>query len=485
MGTVYAYRGKLRIMFVNAHGQRKNVATPFIVGQEKEAAAALLEVERSVERQRRVSLDGKSPPTLSDFTIKWNEKRAKTKAGAKMDAGRLHDHVLPVLGNHMLSELRPFHVRDMVEGLVAKGLAPKTVHNVYGVLHRMLEDAVEDEVITVSPCSLKRGTLPKKKDKVPGWRNTAVFNRDEAERLISDEGISQQRRVQASLMFLAGLRYGEVAALRWSDWDPTLRPLGRLSVTRSFESHGRTEKGTKTDCPRNVPVHPVLAAMLAEWKLATGGGGDGLVAPHPNTSRNQLNNYAYDRWQADLRRMGIRRRRQHDARRTFVSLALADGASREMLHWVSHGSKRDILDAYTTPPWEALCAAVSNLKIARRAEAQVLKLLAVGDTGPSAHRMHTIKNSASDGLQTMPGAGLEGAPLCSSRTQPDPVTSEDGSIEAHSGAGCQNPVCISAHKAKDAMGRAVSAAAEWGPSKPAVAEALSAALAAVQIRRKC
>jgi hypothetical protein len=39
----------------------------------------------------------------------------------------------------------------------------------------------------------------------------------------------------------------------------------------------------------------------------------------------------------------------------------ADGAIGDLLHWVMHGPDGSILDLYTSPPWDALCAEVGNL----------------------------------------------------------------------------------------------------------------------------
>jgi len=65
----------------------------------------------------------------------------------------------------------------------------------------------------------------------------------------------------------------------------------------------------------------------------------------------------------DLERIGLRQRRQHDARRTFISLARGGGARKDMLKWVTHGPGDDVMDDYTTPPWEALCEAVACLRV--------------------------------------------------------------------------------------------------------------------------
>jgi hypothetical protein len=92
------------------------------------------------------------------------------------------------------------------------------------------------------------------------------------------------------LELLAGVRTGEASELRWRHYDPVVRPLGKLLVARSYNSRTGREKNTKTEAVKHVPVHPTLAAMLAEWKL--GGwpelmgrapGPDDLIVPLPRT----------------------------------------------------------------------------------------------------------------------------------------------------------------------------------------------------------
>ncbi len=45
-------------------------------------------------------------------------------------------------------------------------------------------------------------------------------------------------------------------------------PLGKLVIEKSYSTKKRKVKGTKTENPREMPVYPTLARILAEWKLA-------------------------------------------------------------------------------------------------------------------------------------------------------------------------------------------------------------------------
>jgi hypothetical protein len=62
--------------------------------------------------------------------------------------------------------------------------------------------------------------------------------------------------------------------------------------------------------------------------------------------------------------LGLRGRRGHDLRRTFITLAQVDGARRDLLKVMTHGpAADDIINLYTTFPWPALCAEVEKLKV--------------------------------------------------------------------------------------------------------------------------
>jgi len=70
----------------------------------------------------------------------------------------------------------------------------------------------------------------------------------------------------------------------------------------------------------------------------------------------------------------LRKRRLHDLRRS------CDGGRKDILRWITHGPSGDIMDSYTTLPWDALCAEVTKLRIEVR-EGRLLKLPKVAIAG--------------------------------------------------------------------------------------------------------
>src|SRR5690606_729643 len=138
--------------------------------------------------------------------------------------------------------------------------------------------------------------------------------------------------------------------LKWVDYEPTRQPLGRIRI---IDTHGGGE--TKTETTRKVPVHPVLAAILANWKQAGFAlffrrkpNQDDYIVPRfrtrggkPATIPYQDSRRVWVNLQADLELLGYRRRRVHDMRRTLASLAIEDGADKYLLKWITHGPQKE------------------------------------------------------------------------------------------------------------------------------------------------
>lgn len=394
MGSIYVRGGTLWLAFRDPGGKRRNRSGGFKVGEEKQAQLLLERIEGA---PAPVVVEGL---TVAAFTEGWVAKRKLRKVGsADAEEQRLRDHALPVIGQLMLAGLKPRHLRDLMLTLPSKKsrkggeLAPRTIRHVYSTLHRMFRDAVADELMPSNPCVLAPDELPAKADKDPAWRATAVYTHGEVESLISDARIPEDRRVLYAVIFLAGLRFGEASALTWRDLEDR-EPLARLLVTRAWsasrKSVGPLKTARKGIVFREVPVHPTLAKVLAAWRI--GGWArmlkriplpDDLIIPS-RLGGHRGPNHGLKKLHADLARLGLRVRRQHDARRTLISLAQADGATKETLRPSTHPRPIDQFDEYSSLPWEARCRAISQLRI-ELLEGKVLQLRAAagapGDVG--------------------------------------------------------------------------------------------------------
>ncbi len=370
-----------------------------------------------------------SPETLRQFSELWvANRKARQFTSAFDDERRFQLHILPfviegvsALGDLPLRHVRPIHIRAWITAVEQKGLAARTVRNLYSMLHAMFADAYADERVDSSPCRLRRGDLPGSEDKDPRWRGTAVFTREELVALITDRRIPIDRRALYAVAFLGAARSGELSALRVGDYDRTLRPLPRLTVAESYSIHLKRAKRTKTGITRMVPVHPVLQHVLDEWlghgfkelfgrepratdlmfpARANGQPNVGRfdygaeLAREPALTRAALARRLgvsraavtqglrrvwrheghlemayrgpktnYVRLQDDLDRLGFRRRRLHDAKRTAVSLLTEDGARDPILTYIVWGPRKNVRDLYITLPWDVFCQEILRLKL--------------------------------------------------------------------------------------------------------------------------
>jgi len=308
---------------------------------------------------------------------------------------------VPLIGNVDLASVRPSDVRDVVLFYrKANKLAPRTIRHVFATMAIMFGDAIADELITTTPCVLRKGVLPKKVDKDPDWRATAIYDRSEIGLLMFDTRVLQDRRVLYALKALAGLRHGEAARLRWSHFNEDLEPLTALNLGR-----------TKTGVPRSIPVHPTLHAVLTEWKEAgwerifgRPPTDDDLIVPTRNLTMRESPE-AQKALHDDLALLELRPRRGHDLRRTFITLAQVDGARKDILEAISHGPRGDIVSVYTTFPWPVLCAEVAKLKIepavVRIPRGLVDKARYTAVTGEQSSRNRWTKSATPAGFETV------------------------------------------------------------------------------------
>lgn len=386
---------------VKVAGEWKTVPTPFLAHQAAQAETHLAEVREAVLARESALAGQAGPLTVRAWAKRWLETRT---ASRRDDDSILKRHILPELGDQLLGDVRPRHVLELVErwqpkdaqGNRAEGAAaPRTVRNWYSTLACLFRDAALRDLIPSSPCILTTPHLPSAEDADSEWRLTASFTRKELEQLITPHPeIEADATVTYALLGLAALRHGELAALRWRHVLER-EPLDGLLVANS-NARRRTKKG-KT---RLMPVHPTLAAVLAEWRLegwarlmGRAPAEDDLVLPLPlqpasgrrvsgnrpelqvgEDQRRRTHDFTWKRADRHLEQLGLRHRRVHDLRRTFVSLATADGADDRILQWGTHGRPGDIMGAYGDADWLRLCAEVAKLKIERLRARKVLPL---------------------------------------------------------------------------------------------------------------
>ncbi len=401
---------RLWIRLKGADGKWTNQRTEFFVGQEHEAQRAFDALTRTIAAGVELFGHKAGAITLQEYCdTRFFPARRDLLDDWESDERRLELHVLPKLGVLALRDVRPRHLIGFFRELRAKGkLAPKSIYNVYGVVKALFREARIDDLIIESPCVLDEQHLGPNEDKDPEWRETATFSKAELVALISDRRLPADRHILYALKGLGALRNGEAVGLRWRHLEATATPglLGKLVVARSHE-----KEHTKTKRARAMPVHPLLASMLAEWKLS----GwpkmmgrlptpDDLIVPMPAPTKGKgyraplgairTNSIVQKQFLKDLAMLGMRHRRGHDLRSALITLSQEDGAHQLILEACTHTPKSGkAISGYTRFSWSTRCAEVAKLQIRRPGEATPLPI-AVGEglvTSSLQRRLNVLK----------------------------------------------------------------------------------------------
>ena len=267
--------------------------------------------------------------TLRDYSTVWLERRPDLRPSTAAKYRDLLDrHILPSLGDSLMSSLQPSAVRAWWAALHAD--KPATAAGAYRLLSTICRTAVADQVIVRTPCTVKGGGVEKAAE-----RPTAKV----AELAAAVAAVPEKYQAALLLAAWCQLRRSEILGLQRRDVDEL---HATLKVQRGLVVHGgqkaigrpKTDAGVRTVAiPSNVVE--VLSKHLEEhvgveataWLFA---GRDG----QPITPRT------LDRiWERARGSIGRPDLRLHDLRHTGLTLAAATGATTaELMLRAGHAS---------------------------------------------------------------------------------------------------------------------------------------------------
>lgn len=252
-------------------------------------------------------------------------------------------HVLPELGQRRLADIRVPHVQRLVDGLVARGQAARTVNNTLAPLRVVFKDALRREQCRFNPTlGVAMPSGERHRDR--------IASPAEAQQLLA--AVPDEDRVIWAIAFYAGLRAGEIMALRWEDIDLKTRTL---RVERSYDPKSHTFVTPKTSKGfRAVPFPAVLVPYLPEPRAGLVCGDDG-VKPYVSTTTRKRALRAWG-WKPDpkdpkklikARPDALEPITPHECRHTYASLMLAAGIDIvKVSKWMGHSSIQITVDRY-------------------------------------------------------------------------------------------------------------------------------------------
>jgi integrase len=401
--------------------------TPFRPGEDAKAQRYADAAQAAIDERRTGGTTAK-PMSVSEYAEQWltirremhEATRARYEAAGTgrvqyrdhaTDAGRMRKHVISHLGTMRLADVRPRHLAEWIHYMRTKTtLAPHTVRNVYGLVTAMFRDAAVAGHVESSPAILTKTQLGEDDGSADG---AGRYSREHLALMLGSAALPEHARVFAALGGLAGLRLGAIAGLRWGDLDTTATPLWRLTSSRTYDG-----KPTKTGKASVVPVHPVLAEMLASWRHGWGqmfgrapAAEDPIVPRAPGKWRDAPGTPHTEKTGGDLMddilttlAIPAAPMKVHALRSTFISMALEDGADDRLIERITHtpGKSRRAFDRYDRADyWPQLCAEVAKLAIVPRSLGRVVRLATVLATGGGTYN--------GSGMLYVEAAGIEPA----------------------------------------------------------------------------
>jgi integrase len=173
--------------------------------------------------------------------------------------------IYPALGSMRLSTIELHDLQDEANRLIASGLTASSVRNTFDPVRKIFARAVREHLIAINPTV---GLELKAKDGGRSW----VDRPERVARALA--ALDDVDRGPWTVAFYAGLRAGEIQALRWADVD---FDRGVLRVERSWDRKAGPIAPKSRAGRRTIPMSMLVRRELRELQLRSGRRGDELV----------------------------------------------------------------------------------------------------------------------------------------------------------------------------------------------------------------
>ena len=248
--------------------------------------------------------------------------------------GALESRILPQLGRMRLSAVTRPLLQELVDRLVAERLAPSTVRNAILPLRAIYRRATARMELAQNP------TLGLALPAVRG-RRERVARPEQATALLA--ALSPGDRAIFATALYAGLRRGELRALRWEDVD---FERNLIRVERAWDDRAGVIEPKSRAGRRRVPLPAALRSQLLAHRLRQGAVGKGLVFTN-REGRPFCSNWVVARARATWRKAGLESIGLHECRHTYAAFMVAAGVNAKALStYMGHASITITLDRY-------------------------------------------------------------------------------------------------------------------------------------------
>ncbi len=240
-------------------------------------------------------------------------------------------HLTPAIGMLKLAKLSPIAVEGFYRSMADAGASAHTIRAANAVLSKSLKEAVRLKLVTSNPCV--GVAMPKAKRREPSFLTACQA------RHFLDAVRNRPDFALYCVALGAGLRLGEVLALRWGDYDAK---LGAVSVRRSLTrtKDGWVFKEPKSAAGKRTVLLPAFARAALDARRREGGrtGGGDLIFATRTGAPVHKSNFTKRSFRPALKRCaklceaaGVdappAALRFHDLRHTHASVLVSSGLS--------------------------------------------------------------------------------------------------------------------------------------------------------------
>ncbi len=237
--------------------------------------------ERSTEAAREAAEN----LTVDEFAAQWLADLRLRAATRRDYDSLLRNHISPALGRTPVRNLTKLEVRRWWREMDPD--KPRARSKAFQLLHNIMGDAVEQELIEVNPVTLPRRT------KIRTKRAKKIQALTLGQLNATADKMPERLRMAVLLGAYCDLRYGEVSELRRRDVD---LDAGTLEVSRGVVKvrggyvvgEPKTEAGVRMVY---IPPH-LLPELRQHLDQHAASGPDGLLFPAPNGGHLHSSSYA-------------------------------------------------------------------------------------------------------------------------------------------------------------------------------------------------
>ena len=222
-----------------------------------DADARLASVQTDIGRGRWVDPDGGREP-FDDYARNWLKNRHGLRPRTReLYWSELNRHLLPTFGPLQLQQITTAKVRTWHAGIAQN--TPITAAKCYRLLKSILTTAVEDGLLVVNPCTVKRAG----QERSPERRVPTV---DQVEGLAA--AVPDRYRALVYTAAYAGLRLGECAALTRERVDVVHRTIAVTEQAQQVTGLGRVISEPKSAAGKRMVAVPDVLADILDRHLA-------------------------------------------------------------------------------------------------------------------------------------------------------------------------------------------------------------------------